>query len=297
MQETTGRLEKLQDQVKKRIVSFYKHGRRQQFELLLSSQNFSQVKTWLKYQKLITENDRRMFQALVDNRSQLQRNQQYLQAELNEKERNISERQNEETQLIQSREKRKQLLHKVRNDTQLLEKQLNELQESQRQIRSLISQSEENRLTSQARNIPAPENVPARTTGFSTLKGKLPWPAKGKITSRYGRHKHPIYKTVTENLGIEILAPQGTPVISVDMGQVQTITWQRGLGNIVIISHDDGYYTVYTHLDEIEVTPLQQVSKGQVIGTVGDTGSMNGPVLQFQIWKNTASLNPEEWIG
>ena len=88
----------------------------------------------------------------------------------------------------------------------------------------------------------------------------------------------------------------GTPVISVDGGQVQTITWQRGRGNIIIISHDHGYYTVYTHLADIRVNPMEYVETGQVIGTVGDSGSLVGPVLHFQIWKNTQNLDPEKWL-
>ena len=102
--------------------------------------------------------------------------------------------------------------------------------------------------------------------------------------------------TITENLGIEIKAPLGSPVVAVDDGQVQTITWQRGRGNIIIISHDNGYYTVYTHLAEINVELSQYVQRNQIIGTVGDSGSLEGPILNFQIWKNTKNLNPEDWI-
>jgi len=116
------------------------------------------------------------------------------------------------------------------------------------------------------------------------------------VISHFGRQKHPSLNTITENLGIEIKAKLGAPVKVVDDGQVQTITWQRGRGNIVIISHDDGYYTVYTHLAEIEVNLQQEVKQGQVIGTVGDSGSINGPMLHFQIWKNTSNLNPEDWL-
>ncbi|HPI74511.1 MAG TPA: M23 family metallopeptidase, partial [bacterium] len=64
-----------------------------------------------------------------------------------------------------------------------------------------------------------------------------------------------------------------------------------------IISHDNGFYTVYTHLQDIRVAETQTVKRGQTIGTVGDTGSLIGPVLHFQIWKNTTNLNPEEWLG
>ena len=300
IEHISNEIARLEELVKKRIISFYKHGRRQNFELLLSSQSFNQVNIWLKYQKLITENDRRTFSALIENKNQLLRNQRYLQAEVYKKEQNISERQKEEKWLKNSRSKRTRLLKTIRNDTQLLEGHLNELRESQKQIRNIISRSEEERLTKNVRKTNLEDGLyPAkiRKYKFSALKGKLPWPTKGNIISRFGRHRHPVLRTITENLGIEIKAPMGAPVIAVDEGQIQTITWQRGLGNIIIISHEDGYYTVYTHLDQINIQPMQNVSKGEVIGTVGDTGSMNGPILHFQIWKNTKSLNPEDWIS
>ncbi|MBN2411199.1 peptidoglycan DD-metalloendopeptidase family protein [candidate division KSB1 bacterium] len=300
IESISSEIAKLEELVKKRMVNFYKHNRRQNFELLLSSQSLNQVKTWLKYQKLIVENDRRTFSSLIENKKQLLREQRYLQAEVYEKEQNISERQKEEEWLKNSHTKRTRLLNTIRNDTRYLERHLNELRESQKQIRNIISRSEEERLTKNARKTsPDDSPYPARTRSykFSDLKGKLPWPTKGNIISHFGRQRHPVLRTITENLGIEIKAPLGAPVIAVDEGQIQTITWQRGLGNIIIISHDDGYYTVYTHLDEINIQPMQNVSKGEIIGTVGDTGSMNGPILHFQIWKNTKSLNPEDWIS
>jgi len=299
IQEITNKIAKLEELVEKRIVSFYKHGRRQNFEVLFSSKSVKQVNVWLKYQKLITENDRRTFKALIENKKQLLKGQRYLQAEVYEKEQNITERRNEEEKLEGSRVKRTKLLNSIRNDTRLLERHLNELRESHRQIKNIISRSEEQRLTQNVRKAKSDgsfKSARSRSNKFSMLKGKLPWPTKGKIISRFGRQRHPILRTITENLGIEIKAPMGAPVIAVDEGQIQTITWQRGLGNIIIISHNDGYYTVYTHLDEINITPMQNVSRGDVIGTVGDTGSMSGPILHFQIWKNTKNLNPEDWF-
>ncbi|HPG40076.1 MAG TPA: peptidoglycan DD-metalloendopeptidase family protein [bacterium] len=300
IEQISGEQEKLADLIRKRMVNYYKHGRRHSFDLLLSSKSFNQVGVWLKFQKLITENDMRSYQTLINNKKRIIQGQQLLQAEIYAKEQNLSEHHKEASRLKNSREKRTQILDTIRSDTRLLDKQLQELKQSQDHIKNLISKSEEERITRSVRNTaPEPGKNTALPAGarFIDLKGKMPWPTQGKITSHFGRQRHPVLKTVTDNLGIEIKAPLGTPVTAVNAGQIQAITWQRGLGNIVIISHDDGYYTVYTHLAEINVDPLQDVQRGQVIGTVGDTGSMNGPVLHFQIWKNTQNLNPEEWIA
>ena len=134
------------------------------------------------------------------------------------------------------------------------------------------------------------------TQNFYALQGQMQWPAKGTISARFGKQKHPQLKTITENLGIEIKARRGDPVIAVADGTVQSITWQRGRGNIIILNHGNGYYTVYTNLQDILVDMNEPVRGNQRIGTVGESGSLHGPVLNFQIWKNTKNLNPEDWL-
>ena len=139
--------------------------------------------------------------------------------------------------------------------------------------------------------------MPKPGTLFSELRGGMIWPTEGRIVTRFGKVKHPELKTITENIGIEIEAPEGSPVQVVASGKITKITWQRGRGNIVIVSHYGGYYTVYTHLEEILVDLLEDVEPGQVIGSVGESGSLKGPVLHFEVWKGTTKLNPENWLA
>jgi len=292
-------IEELKALIKNRIVSFYKHGRVREIELLLKSKSLTQIKVWMRYQKLIAENDRHNYQSLIEKQKQIEGQQNLLRVEISEKDRRMKEQQLEEQRLKLSREKRSKYLAAIRNDQKVLKQHLEEIKKAEQQIMSFIAKAEEERLTEKVRK-PAThgaiERPPDRSHKFAALRGKLLWPTQGTVISHFGRQKHPSLNTITENLGIEIKAKLGAPVKVVDDGQVQTITWQRGRGNIVIISHDDGYYTVYTHLAEIEVNLQQEVKQGQVIGTVGDSGSINGPMLHFQIWKNTSNLNPEDWL-
>ena len=299
IEQISEELEKLKALSKRRLVLFYKKRRLKDIELLLSSRSLSQVKVWLRYQKMVAENDRRTFHALVEKRDTLQRQQDLLRLEISSLQQDVEERRKEEKRLQESRRRRKALLASIQEDTRILRQRLEEVKEAQRQILAFITKNEERRLTRDIRQPKAEEKkfkpLP-RKTRFADLKGKLTWPTKGEIVGHFGRYRHPKLNTITENLGIEIKAPLGTPVVAVDQGQVQTITWQRGQGNIIIISHDDGYYTVYTHLAEIRVELYEYVERGQVIGTVGDSGSLSGPILHFQIWKNTQNLDPEEWL-
>ena len=79
--------------------------------------------------------------------------------------------------------------------------------------------------------------------------------------------------------------------------QVTAITWQRGRGNIVIARHYGGYYSVYTHLQEILVDEGDEIGMGEELGTVGESGSLKGPLLHFEIWKGTEKVNPELWLA
>ncbi|MBN1561821.1 peptidoglycan DD-metalloendopeptidase family protein [candidate division KSB1 bacterium] len=298
--ELQDQVARLRQVIKKRLVSFYKYGRRRDYELLLAGGSWHKANVWLKYQKMVAHNDRRNIESLLTKVQALQEEQQQLQLDVAHKANALAQNERRSEQLVMSRQKRQTHLATVRKDAEYLKQHMRELESAQEQIRGYIARSEKKR-TDKQRQISHKKEIvmqkPTRDYNFSALRGHLPWPTRGDVISHFGKQRHPTLKTVTENLGIEISAPLGAPVQAVDGGQVQTITWQRGRGNIIIVSHDDGYYTVYTHLSDIRVNLMDYVEPGQIIGAVGDSGSLNGPVLHFQIWKNTDNLNPEEWLG
>jgi septal ring factor EnvC (AmiA/AmiB activator) len=294
--------EKLRQLIRERVVRFYKHHRLQDLEVLFSVRSWEQLSAWMKYERLIADNDRRNLQALQERERALQRQRNLWQIELTEKERKVRDKQLEENNLQVSKDKRQQFLKEIRRDKSLLAKRLQEIKESEKQISALIAAAEKARLSQKAtatkKTVSSPVVAAPMLPGhFGGMKGRLPWPTRGPVISHFGRERHPELNTITENLGIEIQARLGSPVTSVGDGIVQTITWQRGRGNIIIISHDDGYYTVYTHLQDIQVEELQTIKQGQIIGSVGDSGSLHGPILHFQIWKNTVNLDPEDWLA
>ena len=131
---------------------------------------------------------------------------------------------------------------------------------------------------------------------FNELKGNLPWPIEGKVISQFGTFRNPNLKTVIENTGIDISAQIGVDVKSIYDGIVTTVTYIRGYGNTVIIDHGDGFYSVYTHVADIEVDENSYVDALDVIARVGDSGSLDGAKLHFEIWANREKVNPELWL-
>ena len=126
---------------------------------------------------------------------------------------------------------------------------------------------------------------------FNAMKGKLPWPIKGTIVSKFGNKKNQKLKTITENLGIDIKGSKNASVITVLDGVVSTITYIRGHGNVIIIDHGDGFNTVYANIKNISIEENQYVQAGMQIAEVN-----NELILHFEIWRNQKKTNPEKWL-
>ncbi|MBC8199612.1 MAG: peptidoglycan DD-metalloendopeptidase family protein [Desulfobacterales bacterium] len=131
---------------------------------------------------------------------------------------------------------------------------------------------------------------------FSSFKGLLKMPVKGKIICFFGRHTNSQSKTVNFKTGIDIKADRGEPVYSVYDGQILYSRWFKGYGNMIIIDHGDHFCTVYAHAEELFKAKGDYVEAGEVIATVGDTGSMIGPKLYFELRHHGKPVNPLEWL-
>ena len=135
------------------------------------------------------------------------------------------------------------------------------------------------------------------SSSFAGNRGRLPWPVgRGFISQRFGRHPHPVLRNVTvENRGVDIQTGAGEAVRACFDGKVLTIANIAGMNTIVMIQHGD-FFTVYAKLHNVRVREGQRVSAREVIGSVA-TDSEGASALQFQVWHNSANLNPEIWLG
>jgi septal ring factor EnvC (AmiA/AmiB activator) len=138
---------------------------------------------------------------------------------------------------------------------------------------------------------PARPEVP-----FASLRGHLEPPVEGSVAGGFGRVVDQEFSTRTFRKGVEFLAEEGTPVQAVAGGEVRFAGWFRGYGKLVILDHGDDYFTVSAHLREVRVDVGDPVRVGQVVGTVGDTGSLSGPRLYFEIRRGGEPQDPDEWL-
>lgn len=127
--------------------------------------------------------------------------------------------------------------------------------------------------------------------------GEFYWPVPGhhRITSPFGYRIHPILKYRKLHTGVDIGAPNGTPVVSAGSGTVIASRFMSGYGNCIMIDHG-GKVTVYGHLSSRAVSPGQSVSAGETIGYVGSTGMSTGAHLHFEVRVNGAVQNPLNYL-
>jgi len=145
------------------------------------------------------------------------------------------------------------------------------------------------------RSISDSSSVPGRR--FSSRKGELRRPVQGRIRNPFGRVVDVQYQTQIFRKGVEFSARMGERVRAVAPGRVRFAGWFRGYGKIVILDHGSEYFTVSGQLSQIQVQVGEKVKSGQVVGTVGETGSLEGPGLYFEVRRGGVPLNPAEWLA
>lgn len=133
--------------------------------------------------------------------------------------------------------------------------------------------------------------------GFALSKGALKMPLHGKIVTSYGPFKDNDSSCFTFESGIDIKAERGEPVRSVFKGEVLYAEWLKGYGNLIIINHGDNFYTLYAHVQEFFKKKGERVDTDEVIALAGDTGSIRGACLHFEVRHHGRPVDPMEWLN
>jgi septal ring factor EnvC (AmiA/AmiB activator) len=165
-------------------------------------------------------------------------------------------------------------------------------QQSKTRYREKVKESHGNRTDVTAPAISPPES----TSGFASQKGRLSMPARGRIVSSFGRHKHPEFNSFTVSNGISIAAPSGTEVRSVYEGKVVFSDYFKGYGNMVIVDHGGGFFSLYAHNSRLLKRSGASVSRNEVLANVGDVDSAKGSVLYFEIRYQGKPVDPSSWV-
>ena len=283
------RIKSSEDYASQRLVALYKLNWLGRINVLASAQSVYDLFQRKRAMERILAHDENIWRGLLDSKIKLQ--ELLKQLEVQKRNKISVQRDLKKEVSLQSveRSKRAKLLDDVRKKRSLKLAALESLKEAAADLDQTIKS-----LNSKSGPTATGRDVPAKS--FSALKGLLNMPVKGKIVAFFGPHKNKAYKTVNFQSGIEIKSEVGEPVRAVYDGQVLYASWFKGYGNMIIIDHKNNYYTVYAHAQDLFASKGDTVEMGEVVATVGDSGSMIGPSLHFEVRHHGKPLDPLEWI-
>lgn len=135
--------------------------------------------------------------------------------------------------------------------------------------------------------------------GLEARRGLLRWPLDGRqrVLETWGTVVDPRRGTRTFRHGVTLEARHGDAIRAVADGRVLFVDWYKGFGRCLVLDHGAGFLSVYAHAEEIGVRPGETVREGDVIGSAGDTGSLDGPRLFLQLQRNGESVDPMQWLA
>ncbi|HMA16875.1 MAG TPA: peptidoglycan DD-metalloendopeptidase family protein, partial [Thermoanaerobaculia bacterium] len=132
--------------------------------------------------------------------------------------------------------------------------------------------------------------------GIRPWKGVLDWPARGAVVETFGRHRHPKFDAWTISNGISLGVPAGTPVRAVFAGKAVFAQWLAEYGNLVILDHGDGIFTLYAWLQAVSVRPGTYVPAGTTVGVAGTGPGRDEPGLYFEVRDRQKASDPVAWL-
>ncbi len=264
-----------------RIV--YKEGKEYPVRVLFSSKSISDLLQRVKFMQLVAEYDTSLFKSYENKLERLLKDKKALlkvrtNLMLLKKDSEIKQK-----EISEERQKKEVFLVRLKKEKKFGLRVQKELLKSSKFLDRIISGQEKKLKVGEAFNI-------------KDHKGRLTLPVKGKILNRFGKKRDKRYDSYVLLNGISIRTPKNTPVRSVYSGKVLYTGQVDGYGNLIIVGHGENYHTVYGHLNKIITAPGKLIRKGQIIGKSGDTGSIVGESLYFELRKEGKAINPLGWF-
>ena len=305
LDDATTRLDDLNEKNKERLRAMEEEGELSYWAVVFKANNFSDLLDRISMVQEINAADQRRLQEISEVAQQVSAVQEELVREKSDLESVREELGEAEATLDVKRAEADELLRKLIAKGEEFEALIDEAEVLQDDLAKQIAQKEKDLKAAEyqewlATYVPATKPSGTNTTPSTQAPSSSGWvkPLKSySITSAFGMRVHPITGEYKMHQGVDMSAPQGTPIYAAKAGKVTTTAFQAGgAGYYVSINHGDGFASVYMHMTHYIVKPGNYVNAGQVIGYVGSTGGSTGPHLHFGISYNGSYVNPMNYI-
>ena len=299
------RLDELNEKNKERLRAMEEEGELSYWSVIFKANNFSDLLDRISMVQEINAADQRRLKEISEVAQQVSTVQAELVREKADLESVRAELSTAELSLEQKRAEADQLLTELIAKGEEYEAMIEESEDLQSDLMKEIAQAEKDLKAAEykewlATYVPTTKPSGTDTTPSTQAPSSSGWikPLKSyTLTSAFGMRLHPIKKKWLMHEGVDMSAPQGTPIYAAKAGKVTRTAYQEGgAGYYVSINHGDGFASIYMHMTHYIVSPGTYVNAGQVIGYVGSTGGSTGPHLHFGISYNGTYVNPMNYI-
>jgi len=282
------RLAQEKEELERVLITLYKFGRLSFARFLIQAHDLRTLSEENKRLSILASSQDRLIADYGKDLTALGREAETLSARENEINQLLARTAAKKTELDREEEKIGALISQIRADKKTHEQTLAELARRAEELQALLQRLEKLQFT-----------APFPLTSLGELKGRVSWPTNGrKIIQSYGLQRHPQFNTLTMNNGIEIAPAAGDLAIrAVQGGRVAFADRLPGYGNLIIIDHSYGYHSLYGHCAEFLVKAGDFVRPDQPIGVAGDTGSLVGIAVYFEIRYQTKPVDPLQWLS
>ena len=306
LEETTQELENKKELFATRIRVMYENGDTSYMDVLLNSENFSDMLSNMEIVSQIMDYDKGVVAEYTALKESIEQMKAELESDRADKQDYMDSLEDRKEELESDRTDLKKLLAKLENDIEYAEKTARQMQADEDKVNAEIEElsrqeAEAARKAAEAAKKAAQSKSASSSTSTSTVRasGSMVWPCPSYnyISSNYGYRTHPITGKVSSfHKGIDIAASSGNPVLAAASGTVVKSYMSSSYGNYIVISHGGGLMTAYAHLSRRLVSVGDTVSAGQQIGKVGSTGNSTGPHLHFEVYVNGSTVNPMNYV-
>ena len=277
--------------MKQRMKFMYEQGQTFYLDLLFTSENFGDLLARTEYIEKIISYDREKLEEYREAKEQVRLIKEELEAEkivLDAAKVAVEEEQSAVNELIVSKEKEiKNYEADINNKSQVVKEYEAEIAAQNATIAAL-----EQAVAAEKKQLE--EASRPKYDG-----GKFQWPAPSytRISDDYGNRIHPTLGVQQFHNGVDMAAPNGSPILAAYSGTVVAAAYNGSMGNYIMIDHGDDLYTIYMHASAMYVSKGAQVSRGDQIGAVGSTGRSTGPHLHFSVRLNGSYVSPWNYIS
>lgn len=280
----SSKIEEKRAELMERLKAIYKERRRGYLSALIGAETLDEFLRRYKYLRVIANQDRLLIDNYRADMGLLKKEMASLETLRDEVLLAKKKVQEKAEEVRAEKNKKLTILASLITERSTRERLVQELEEAARRIEAFIREADR-------RKIPPPPGL-----SFANYKGWLPWPTEGRLISLFGTQRDTEFNTPVFKRGIEIGSSIGEDIKAVFGGMVIYADWFKGYGKLLIINHGNRYYTLYAHASEVFPKVGDKVIEGQVIGKVGDTGSLKGPMLYFEIRHKGEAVDPLVWL-